>query len=213
MTNQTTDKEYRAYKKAFYVVKVILALLFRLKPAGRENIPDGPIMLCANHSSNFDPFIICIAAGIEHQLHIMGKIELFKIPVFSWVIRKIGMFPVNRGNNDVGAIKTSLKYLRDGEKLVIFPEGTRVRGNNTIAAKTGALRIADAANVLIMPVYIPRKKPLWGKCPVIFGKPFDINPERKKLSSEDYHDKAEQMMERILELKPAVAPRGERLQK
>jgi 1-acyl-sn-glycerol-3-phosphate acyltransferase len=213
MTDHTITKEYRAYRKAFYFVAAMLALLFRLKPAGRGNIPDGPVMLCANHSSNFDPFIICIAAGMENQLHIMGKVELFKIPVFSWLIRKIGMFPVDRGNNDVGAIKTSLRYLKAGEKVVIFPEGTRVKSDNAVAVKTGALRIADAANVQIMPVYIPRKKPLWGKCPVIFGKPFDINPERKKMTSEDYHEKAGLLMEKILELKPEDNKRGERLRK
>jgi 1-acyl-sn-glycerol-3-phosphate acyltransferase len=207
------NPEYRAYRKAYYVVAAMLALLFRLKPSGRENIPKGPVMLCANHSSNFDPFIICIAAGIEHQLHIMGKVELFRIPIISWILRKIGMFAVDRGNNDVSAIKTSLKYLKAGEKVVIFPEGTRVRSDNAVAAKTGALRIADAAGVPVIPVYIPRKKLLFGRCHVIFGKPVVINPEKRRLSNEEYHEKAEELMEKITELRPEEDMRREGLTK
>lgn len=205
--------EYRAYRKAYYFLTIVLGLIFRIKPSGRENIPQGPAMICANHSSNFDPILICLASGIEHHLHIMGKVELFRIPILSWVLRRVGMFPVDRGNNDVGAIKTALKYLKAGEKVLIFPEGTRVGTDNAVAAKAGAVRIADTMNVPVIPVYVPRRKLIFGRCPVIYGKPFHINPDRKKLSSEDYREIADELMDKIYELNPEEDQGGERLQK
>jgi predicted TPR repeat methyltransferase len=61
------NREYRAYKRLFRFFQIVLFPIFRLKCIGRENIPAGPAVLCANHSSNFDPIMISLAIGIEHH--------------------------------------------------------------------------------------------------------------------------------------------------
>ena len=89
---------------------------------GRENIPDGAVMICCNHTSDSDPLFLCYAFRLKHQIRAMAKIELIRIPVIGWLLSKAGIFGVDRGKSDIGAIKQAMKYLREGEKVLIFPE-------------------------------------------------------------------------------------------
>jgi 1-acyl-sn-glycerol-3-phosphate acyltransferase len=148
--------------------------------------------------------IISLAAGIENHLHYMGKAELFRVPVLGAVLRRIGSFPVRRGQNDVNAIKTSLKYLREGEKIAIFPEGTRVRTEEGADAKSGAVRIADQMSVPVIPVYVPRSKKLFHTCTIVFGPPYLVNPDKKKMTQTDYSAAADALMANIASLKQAA---------
>jgi 1-acyl-sn-glycerol-3-phosphate acyltransferase len=168
---------------------------------GREKLPEGPAMLCGNHSSNLDPIVMSIGMGMSIHPHYMAKIELFKVPVVSAVIRAIGTIPVNRAAKDIAAIKTAMKYLKAGEKVGIFPEGTR-RSDDGGEAKRGAVQIADQMSVPIVPVYITRKKRLFGVCRVVIGESYMVNPEHKKLTTTDYNTLAEELMDKIAALRP-----------
>lgn len=194
-------KEYRAYRRLYHFLRIILFPFFRIKFIGRENIQPGAAVFCANHSSNFDPIFQAIAAGIGTHLHFMAKAELFRIPVLSLVLRAIGSFPVERGQNDTGAIKTSLRYLKSGEKISIFPEGTRFRSDESGNAKSGAVRIADQMSVPVIPVYIPRNKGMFRTCIIVIGTPYLVNPDKRKLSFEDYKALAADLMMKISALK------------
>lgn len=195
------NKECRAYRRLYYFLRVILFPFFRVKYIGRENIQPGAAVFCANHSSNLDPIFQAIASGIDTHLHFMAKAELFRIPLLSRVLRSIGSFPVERGQNDTGAIKTSLRYLKSGEKISIFPEGTRFRTDETGNVKSGALRIADQMSVPVVPVYIPRNKGMFRSCTIVIGTPYLVNPEKTKLSFDDYKTLAEELMMKISALK------------
>jgi 1-acyl-sn-glycerol-3-phosphate acyltransferase len=197
------SREYKTYRKLYYLLRIVFFPFYRFKIIGREHIAPGPAVFCANHSSNLDPIIMSFGAGIGHHLHYMGKIELFKIPVLSSVLRGIGSFPVNRGHNDVGAIKRAMMYLKAGEKIGIFPEGTRVKTDEAGDAKRGAVRIADQMSVPVVPVYIPRDKKLFHTYTIIFGTPYTVNPEKKKLSQNEYNTLADALMEKIATLKSA----------
>lgn len=192
---------YNAFCKVYNIARWTIGLFVREETIGRENLPDGAAVLCANHSSWSDPFLLWFAATKKHFVHIMAKAELFKIPVLSFFMRKLGVIPVDRGNSDVKAIKSSLRCLKEGTKLGIFPEGTRAKEDNAIEAKRGAVRIADKAGVPVVPVYIPRKKSLFRKTVVTIGKPYYINPEHEKLTPDDYLAAADELMKRINSLK------------
>ena len=191
------NKEHRAYKRLYYFLIVVLFPFYQFDAVGRENIPEGAAVLCANHSSNFDPVMISLAAGKDIHIRYMAKIELFKIPILSSIIRALGSFPVDRGNKDVKAIKTALKILKADDKIGIFPEGTRVKTAGGKTAKNGAIRLADQMNVPVVPVYLPRKKRPFRKIRVEFGKPYLVNPDRKKLTYEEYDRLAAEMMDKI----------------
>ena len=194
------NREHRAYNRLYTFLTATLLLIFKYDAIGTENIPEGPAVLCANHSSNLDPMLLSLAAGRRHHIRYMAKIELFKVPVISSVIKAIGAFPVDRGNKDVRAIKTALKNLKNGEKIGIFPEGTRTKKAGDRPAKSGAIRLADQLNMPIVPVYLARKKRPFRKIRIEFGQPYRVNEERRKLSQEEYRKLAAELMDRINEM-------------
>jgi len=167
---------------------------------GHENMISGPALICSNHSAMIDPFQIAIALGINMQIRVIAKISLFKIPVISTFLWKMGMIPVDRQALDVTSVKSSLSYLKAGDKVVIFPEGTRVSSYDATAAKSGAVKLAERAKVPIMPVFLPRKKPFFKKTKVIFGEPYFIEKPREKRSAEEYAKLSEELMAKIQSL-------------
>ena len=192
----------RLYRACYRIVRFFIGIFYRVDILGRENIPDGPAMICANHSSMLDPFLLVFAFGIDCQIHIMAKAELFRIPVLSQILRKLGMIRVNRGMTDMATVKSTLGYLQNGEKVAIFPEGTRTATDDSISAKNGAVRIAERAGVQVVPFFIPRKKPLFHKIPVVIGVPYRIEKQDEKRAAEEYAELADRLMEKIKALNP-----------
>ncbi len=167
-----------------------------------EQIPDGPLIVCANHTSNLDPLLVSMAAGLDWHIQYMAKRELFSVPIIGAVIKAVGAFSVDRDNNDVRAVKKAMSLLRKGDKVGIFPEGRRVLHHEQTQAKNGAVMIADKMSVKIMPVYVTEHKRLFGRIDVVFGTPYDVNPDRRKLTSDDYTVLADELMARIFALEP-----------
>ncbi len=190
-------KEFRAYKRAYFFASIIIGFFYRVKVRGRENIPSGAALICANHSSWADPFLIAFAVKNREHLHMMAKKEIFDKKIIGSILRSIGTFPVNRGGSDIEAVRTTMRYLKNGEKVVIFPEGTRRRGDNEVEAKSGAVRIAEKTGSPILPVYIPRRKKTFGTVYLIIGKPYYINSQNQKLTTADYTMISSDLMEQI----------------
>ena len=139
---------------------------------GLENLPRQGALLCPNHSSNWDPVLLVITLPIDYRLHIMAKESLFRIPVVNWVIRKLGAFPVSRGNSDLQAVKTAIQSIKSGDNLLIFPEGTRVEQEGEVQAKGGVAMIAIRTGAVLVPVFVDGKKRIFRKSRIIFGKPY-----------------------------------------
>jgi 1-acyl-sn-glycerol-3-phosphate acyltransferase len=182
------------------LARALFAVFYRIDVSGAENIQDGATMVCANHSSMLDPFIIAFAFGIGHHMHIIAKAELFRIPVLSAFLNKLGMIRVNRSIADIATVRSSLGYLKSGEKVAIFPEGTRVSSDDAVSAKIGAIKLAERAGVPIVPFFIPRKKPLFRKIRVIIGKPYNIDRYDGKRPADDYEQLTETLMLNISSL-------------
>ena len=188
------------YRGCFRVVGPFIRFFRPFEVVGHENMISGPALICSNHSAMIDPFQIAIALGINMQIRVIAKISLFKIPVISTFLWKMGMIPVDRQALDVTSVKSSLSYLKAGDKVVIFPEGTRVSSYDATAAKSGAVKLAERAKVPIMPVFLPRKKPFFKKTKVIFGEPYFIEKPREKRSAEEYAKLSEELMAKIQSL-------------
>jgi len=80
-----------------------------------------------------------VGSAIPYPVHFFAKEELFKIPVLGWYIRRVNAFPVNRGQGDIGAVKTAQRVLEAGEGLVLFPEGTSSGGETILPFKSSLL--------------------------------------------------------------------------
>jgi len=191
---------YKFYRKCFRAARAFLGIFYRITATGAENIPEGAALVCANHSSNTDPFLIAFAFGINRHMHIISKAELFRIPVISFFMRRLGMIRVDRGILDMMTVKTSLGYLKSREKVVIFPEGTRVASDDAVAAKIGAIKLAERAGVPIIPVYTPRKKRLFSRIEVVIGQPYFVTKTQEKRTQDEYTDLTIDLMHRIREL-------------
>ncbi|MPN28192.1 1-acyl-sn-glycerol-3-phosphate acyltransferase [bioreactor metagenome] len=164
---------------------------------GRGNIPEGGALVCANHTRLTDPLLVIFAFRLVHQFRFMAKAELLRVPVLGRILKAAGVFGVERGKSDVGAIKTAIKVLRDGGKLLMFPEGTRQKDGESGEAKTGAAMLALRTGVPIVPVYVPPKKNWFRPTTVVIGQPYYPQTAGPKPNSEDYRAVADDLMTRI----------------
>ncbi|MCI3920264.1 1-acyl-sn-glycerol-3-phosphate acyltransferase [Paenibacillus sp. TRM 82003] len=155
-----------------WVARQLLNLLFFVRATGSDNAPaDGPVVVCANHRSLLDPpFVACY---LRRKVHFMAKAELFNIPVFSAMIRNYGAFPVNRGGMSMETMKTAIKVLKEGNMLVIFPEGTRQETAKLGPGKKGAASMALRSGAAILPVAIIGDYRPFRRMKVVYGEPFD----------------------------------------
>ena len=95
---------------------------------GRKNMPKGKAIISSNHLSNWD--IALYLLNTSERVNIMAKKELFKNKLFGGLLKDYGGIPIDRDGNDLNAIKTCIKKLKDNEKLFVFPEGTRNKSEN-----------------------------------------------------------------------------------
>lgn len=106
------------------IANLIFRLLFRLEVKGQEFIPKiGGFILASNHASLLDPIVLGIAS--PRQLNFMARDDLFYNPLFSWLISILGAFPVKRNSPDLSALKEAMQRIKNGNVLVLFPEGRR----------------------------------------------------------------------------------------
>lgn len=190
----------RFYKGCYLILGPVLRLFRPFRAIGRENMIEGAALVCANHSAMVDPLFIGMAFDKNTNIHVFAKAELYKVPFVSMLIQKLGTISVDRSTADITSIKTALSYLKNGEKVVVFPEGTRRAEHDDEAAKTGAVKLAERAAVPILPVFIPRKKPFFKRCTIVFGEPYYIEKQSGKRTPEDYAELSKDLMRRIHEL-------------
>lgn len=196
-------KRNRFYSLAYIVLWPIIHILFRLSIHGKGHIPKGGAVFCCNHSSMWDPLLVMIAAGYDHQLYALAKIEISRWPLVGWILKAAGMIFVDRGKADIGAIKTAMKYLKSGQQILIFPEGTRVSEEDAESAKGGLAMLSVRTGSQIVPVYLDSDKKVFHRTHVVFGAPYLPQVAGRRGTSEEYQKIAEDTLRRVYALKEA----------
>jgi 1-acyl-sn-glycerol-3-phosphate acyltransferase len=187
----------------------VVKLGFRLRARGLENLPAGGFVLAANHTSNFDPWPLAIPLFPRRQLRFMGKSELFN-PILKPILLGGGAFPVRRGQADVEAIERAVELVREGEIVVMFPEGTRrkkgLRKRREARAHTGAARIAIDAGSPLVPAAIKGTDRLsrLGPIRVAYGKPIPLDDLRDAEITPASREATERLMAAIRELEASL---------
>ncbi len=196
------------------IALALLRPLLSLRLIGVESVPqDGSLLVASNHLSNADPIIL--EAAFPRPLFFLGKAELFRNPIFRWVLRRFGGIPVERGTADRAAIRRARAVLEQGIALGIYPEGVRSRTTALVKAHPGAGLIALQANSPVLPVAIYGTEffPVNGEAPprrprelprgvtVHFGSPIRI-PERVDGKRVTADEATHLIMVRIAELLP-----------
>ncbi len=143
------------YALARNIVSFIFHIIFKITVTGRENIPKekGGYIIASNHVSNLDPPMVGIVFRGKYTF--MAKDELFHVnPLFTWLIKRLGAFPVKRGAKDLAAIDKALESLNKGRIFVIFPEGTRSKTGELGKPKSGVAITAIKAAAPVVPVFV-----------------------------------------------------------
>ena len=172
------------YKILQKIVKIATKIYVRPTYEGLENVPkDGPYIFAGNHLHLVDPGVLMSITN--KPIHFLAKSSLFKFPQ-SIIFNNMGLIVVNRDGKDTSAYQQAVKYLKNGDIVGIYPEGTRERGRGLLPFKTGAVRMSLDANVPIIPfAVVGMYKPFRKSVIVKFGKPYkatkDIERSNEKL--------------------------------
>jgi 1-acyl-sn-glycerol-3-phosphate acyltransferase len=184
----------------YAVLKVSVATLgriwFRLSVAGADHVPrEGRLVLASNHLSVLDPALI--GAVMPRELDYMAKTELFGIPGFGALIRRLNAHPVDRTGSDSAALRLALRLLGAGRAVLVFPEGTRGIEGRLQPARPGAGMLAALSGAPVVPVYIqgsgralPRGAvvPRPARVTVTFGAPIRFARERGRTRYQEVSD-------------------------
>jgi 1-acyl-sn-glycerol-3-phosphate acyltransferase len=178
----------------YHACRIVLIPPFKLwfnwRFEGIEQLPsEGPMILAGNHLSYLDPFThayFVVRAGRRPRF--LAKAELFRNPFVRTVLRGTGQIPVRRGTGDQAPLDAATLALRQGEVVVVYPEGTSTSKPDFLPGrgKTGTVRLAITSGVPILPVatwggqYVWRRgeersiefgRPIWMKA----GDPIDVS--------------------------------------
>ncbi|MEG1592967.1 MAG: lysophospholipid acyltransferase family protein [Oscillibacter sp.] len=178
----------------------IFRFLHPLNIEGMDRLPPGGAMLCPNHSSNWDPVLLAVTLPVDYRLHIMAKDSLFRIPLVGPVVRKLGAFPVARGNSDIQSVKTAIQSIKSGDNLLIFPEGTRVEREGDMPAKGGAAIIGIRTGAIFVPVFVDGKKRLFRPTRLIIGQPYTPTYTGRHGTAEEVQAIADEVLRRAYDL-------------
>ena len=179
-----------------------IRMCFPTKFIGKKHIPKGACIIASNHTSNMD--VVNLATHTWEKKYYLAKKELFKNKFIGWVFKKWGAIPIDRQGNDLGAIKESLRVLKNNKKLVIFPEGPRNNNEDMQLGqvKQGTAMMAIKAKVPVVPMFV-LKKPKFGRRNKVFvGEPFTLEQfYGKKLGGEELEAASKIVEEKINELR------------
>lgn len=174
-------------------------IYYRLEIKGLENIPkEGSVIFCANHRSYLDPPLMIVTA--KRDLHFLAKEELAKnlfLRFFEWTFEVIH---VKRDEKDVGAIKESLKTLKNGKCIALFPEGTRNGIEKGEKLKDGVAFFTVRSGAKVVPCGIKGGTKENRKVVVTYGKPLDFSQYKGSKDKEVLDKVTNEIMENILEL-------------
>ena len=144
------------------------------------------------------------AVAVKKPIHFMAKKELWDNKFLNWFCNKSRCIPVSRdgASGDVKAVMTAMKYIKNGENILIYPEGTRNKGNEPMLPfKGGFAAVAIKTKTPIVPIVQSRKPSLFRKVHVIYGKPIEFTEYYgKKLTEENIAECEEKIRNIMIEM-------------
>ena len=183
---------------------IIIPFYYLLKPFkffGPRKVKDGACVYVSNHYGILDP--VYVAATTWEGIHFISKRQTFETPVLGFFMRKVKAIKVNRDGNDIRAMLDSFKCLNNGEKIGIFPEGTRNKVNDEIRPfRHGAAAMAIKAKAPVVPI-VMYTRPKFFRCThILIGNPFELSEYYdKKLTETEYTEADEKIRNIMLELR------------
>ena len=176
-------------------------IVYKMKIIGTENIPkSGGVIFCGNHRSYLDPPLIEVTCKRDNTRFIAKK-ELTENKGLAFLGFIFNAILVSRDSRDIGALKETLKTLKAGGCVALFPEGTRNGLAKGEKVKDGAAYFALNSDAVVIPVGIKGGSKAFDKVTVTYGKPLYFSEEKKNKKDKDTMDKVtKEIMDNIIEL-------------
>lgn len=174
-------------------------IYYRAEIKGLENVPkEGALIFAGNHRSYLDPPLIVATA--KRDMRFIAKEQLKENLFLRFLIWTFDAILVKRNEKDVGPIKESLKTLKEGNCIALFPEGTRNGLEKGEKTKDGVAFFAVRSGAKVIPCGIKGGEKQNRKVTITYGKPLDYS-ELKNNKDKDVLDKVtEEIMNNIIEL-------------
>jgi 1-acyl-sn-glycerol-3-phosphate acyltransferase len=161
------------------LAQLAAVLGYRIRHWGIRNIPrDGGVLLVSNHQSHLDPPLI--GMGSLRRMTFLARETLFRHQPFRWLFNSLHAVSIDREGIGLGGIKESLRRLKRGDIVAIFPEGRRTNDGEIGPFRPGFTALAVRAKTAILPVAVEgafaawprwRKLPRLGTIHVRYGEP------------------------------------------
>lgn len=199
----------------FFILKILFKLIFRLKVEGKENIPsEGPFLICPNHTSYLDGFIIAGSVPFKTFLntYFLGHTKYFEHPYVSWATKVFRLLSIDPLIYLVESMQACAYLLKNKKILCIFPEGVRSNDGKIQNFKKGSAILSKELNIEIIPVIIEgafsawpryRRFPEPSRIKVFFGKkinPSELLSEKEMEATDVYQIMVEKLRKKMLEL-------------
>jgi 1-acyl-sn-glycerol-3-phosphate acyltransferase len=170
--------------------RLLATLFFQVRVSGRQFVPrEGGVMVLSNHQSFYDPVLIGLAC--DRRLNYLARQGLFGFAPFRWLIQSLDAIPIDQEGSALAGLKETLRRLKRGELVLIFPEGMRTYDGEVAPLKPGFCALAKRSGVPLLPVAIegayqawPRQRllPWFSTIHIQFGEP--LPPEAAAASGE-----------------------------
>ena len=200
-----------AWQTMQLIAKLLLKVLYRAKSFGHENIPrEGPVLYLANHQSFYDPILIGIGSGKRH-FYSLGRSTLYDKKWSAFMGNITNSIPVEQGAGDVKAMKKCIEVLKDGQALMLFPEGARTMTGEVEKFETGAMLIIKRAKPQVVPVALEGPYAIWprgqkrpklrGRMGIMYGDPIPA----EELIAMKAEDAMERLRQRVVEMRQTLS--------
>lgn len=202
------------YWIGFSLAWLLFRLFFRLRVVGRGNIraswERGGVLIACNHTSYFDPPVVGVAYGKKTTF--LARKSLFKKGLPGWIYPRLNAIPVDQDRPDFTSLKRIIKELREGNPVLIFPEGQRTLNGELLDAEAGVGLVIAKARVPVLPMRIfgaHEAYPPGAKIPRFFtritlccGEMFEFSDEDLDIKGrEAYQAIADRVMKEIAGIK------------
>lgn len=175
MAKNKPTKYEKWWRKLHRIEKFLFRIFFPYKKYGHTEVYDDRnyIFVC-NHLSFLDVFFVLVATS--KPIHFIAKKELFEKGIFKNFVVKCQCIKVSRDGTDVKAVMQSMKYLKDGENISVFPEGTRNRSEEILLPfKSGASALSIKTKTPIVPIVQLHKAKFLRRSRVLYGEPLEFS--------------------------------------
>lgn len=179
------------------ILRMLLFAFYRHRWYAPRNVPDeGPVLLLSNHQSYLDLVLLGTGLGRRH-FHSMARHTLFRNRFFSWLIRSLNAFEVDQSRGDIKAMRTAIERLKQGNLLMVFPEGKRTEDGRVHKLQPGIMLLIRRAKPIVIPAAVEGGFDVWpihasrpslrGRTAVKYGAPI-THEELAELSTDEALD-------------------------